>query len=225
METKVEIEKYPRKFTPDEISLQEGEIGAVLEVTIKRADGSLKEHWAKQSESFVRQFLDLLYVQMSMVPESSPVFIRDINNVLVDIACGQRNFACEALVNDDTYSIVVGTGTTMPTINDYKIETKIAHGSGATQLQHSLVTFGLPTSNATQSHFTITRDFSNASGSDITVNEIGLYVKGDIALAINSSGGDRLNTLFLAIRDVIVGGIVIGNGETLTINYRLLSQI
>lgn len=219
----LKLEAKPRVFDPDQVILQEGEIGAVLEITLKRADGSVKEHWAKESESYTRQFLDLLLVQMSRVCEVSPYYIRDVTNALIPIAESYRNFHSNALVTDDSFSIVCGTGNTAPTITDYKIETKIAEGAGAGQLQHSLTAFGLPTSNATQSHFTITRDFSNASGGNIVINEIGLYVKGDQPASIDTFS--RVAFIFMVIRDVIAGGITIGNGETLTINYRLVSQI
>lgn len=220
----VEVEMQPRVFEPDQVVLEEGEIGAVLEITLKRADGTVKDHWAKKSESYTRQFIDLLIVQMGQVTELNPYYIRDITNTLVPVANSYKNFDSNALVNDDSYSIVIGTGNTAPTITDYVMETKISNGAGAGQLQHSLTAFGLPTSNATQSHFTITRDFSNASGGDITVNEIGLYQKGDGPF-IGYSADSRPNNTFLTIRDVIVGGITIGNGETLTINYRLVSQL
>lgn len=220
----VGLEMYPRLAEPDQVVMEEGEIGAVLEITVKRADGTVREHWAKKSESFTRQFLDLLIVQMAGVDPRSGIEIRDITNTLVNIGMGPQSFDSNALVNDDTFSVVVGTGNTAPTITDYAMETKIAHGAGAGQLQYSLTAFGLPTSNATQSHFTITRDFSNASGGDITVNEIGLYQRAR-EVGIVLSDNSRSLHVFLTIRDTIIGGIVIGNGETLTINYRLVSQL
>lgn len=219
------LEMCPRVDSPDKVILEEGEIGAVLEITVKRADGTIREQWSKKSESFTRQFLDLLIVQMGGVDPRAGIEIRDITNTLVNIGMSPQTLDSNALVNDDTFSIVVGTGNTAPTITDYAIETKIAHGAGAGQLQHSLTAFGLPTSNATQSHFTITRDFSNASGGDITVNEIGLYQRArEVGIALNAASSRALH-IFLTIRDTIVGGIVIGNGETLTINYRLVSQL
>lgn len=218
------LEMYPKVVSPEQVDLEDGELGAVLTVTVRRADGSIREQWSKKSESFTRQFIDLLIVQMGGVDTRSGIEVRDITNTLVAIGMSPQTLDSNALVNDDTFSIVLGTGNTAPTITDYAIETKIAHGAGAGQLQHSLTAFGLPTSNATQSHFTITRDFSNASGGDITVNEIGLYQRGrEVGVVMHDSS--RAMHIFLTIRDTIAGGIVIGNGETLTINYRLVSQL
>ena len=72
---------------------------------------------------------------------------------------------------------MVGTGNTAPTINDYNLESKISHGTGAGQLQYGAVTFGEPTCDASSCHFTITRDFSNSSGAEIVVYEIGLICR------------------------------------------------
>jgi hypothetical protein len=222
------LEKYPRVADPDHVQLEEGELGAVLEITLKDKNGNIKEKWAKQSESYVENFLLLLMCQMGCYSIMGGIDITDVNGDTKRIAASYKIFAAEALVNDASYSIVVGTGNTAATITDTALETKIAEGSGAGQLQHSLVRFGLPTSNATQSHFTITRDLSNASGGDITVNEIGLYqlcenIKG--SLYNNAVSNYRNTIIVLTIRDVISGGITIGNGETLTINYRLIAQL
>jgi len=125
-------------------------------------------------------------------------------------------FDCAAAAGDQNKGIMVGTGTTAPTIDDYQLGTRITHGTAAGQLQHGGVAFGLPASDPTTSQFTITRDFANASGGSITVNEIGLYVR---ASAVDYGGGygDRY---FMVIRDVIAGGLAVPNGQTLTVNYR-----
>lgn len=75
-----------RLLRHDEIPhiLEEGELGAVLEWAVTRPDGKVIEHVVKRSESFVRQFLDLLYIQMAFVPQSAPYAIRDTGNTLRD---------------------------------------------------------------------------------------------------------------------------------------------
>lgn len=215
------------KVKPDHIVFEPGEIGAVLEITVKKKDGSIREHRVMKSESFVRQFLDLLMMQAAMANELSYHEIRDITNTLRRIAFSGETFATDAAANDDTYGIMVGTGNTAPTISDYALETKINDGVGAGELQYGGVTYGLPTSSATESHFTITRDFSNASGGDITVEEIGLYVRAMYAwigdYAERTDSGTEF-PVFMTIRDV-TGGITIPNGETLTVNYRLQAMV
>jgi hypothetical protein len=218
---RIEIEGEVSALSPDHLNFEPGELGAVLEWTITRPDGTLREQQVKKSESYVRQFVDLLMVQMMAVSEMLPSFIRDVNNALREVAVSSLNFQATAAANDDSYGIVVGSGNTPPTINDFALQTKVANGVGAGQLQYGGVTFGLPTSNLTTSHFTVTRNFANASGNPIAIYEIGLYVKGNAPLPwLNNRGSSSSRYNFCTIRDVIVAGISILNGETLTVNYR-----
>jgi hypothetical protein len=219
------LEKYPRVFSPDQVEFEEGELCAVLDIELRDKKGKLKQKWAKKSESFTRQFIDLLRIQMGLVAEMGPLPVTDTLNVVRYLASSYLNFGANALVNDATYSIVVGTDSTAPTITDYALGTQIANGSGVGQLQYSLVTFGLPTATATLSYFTITRNFSNASSGAITVNEVGLYVKGDSIGVMIISNTYRTTYYFMTIRDVIAGGITLAIGDTLTLNYRLISNI
>jgi hypothetical protein len=110
-----------------------------------------------------------------------------------------------------TFGIAVGTGNTAVTITDHVLETPIAHGTGAGQLQYGAVTFGAPASDATTSQFTITRDFANGSSGTITVKEIALYAR-----CCDQAGTTRY---FMLARDVITDQAVT-NGQTLTVNYR-----
>lgn len=201
------------KIKPDKIHhILESGFGCVLEWTVADTkSGEINQHKIKKSESFVRQFLDLLYVTMNVVPEISGYSIRDTGNTVRNISQAYTNLACNAGVGVVTTGIVVGTGAVAPTINDYALGTLIAHGTGGGQLSYGAVTFGLPAYDGTTSQYTITRNFSNSSGGAITVTEVGLYV----------SGVDPTTTYyFMIIRDVIGGGVSVPNGQTLTINYR-----
>jgi hypothetical protein len=223
---KVELEAKASALDPDHLVFAPGELGAILDWTVTDKDGKIREHRTIKSKSYVRQFFDLLMVQMNSTSELVPATIRDTGNIERDICVSAFNFACNAVANTDSYGIQVGTGNTAPTISDYKLQTQIAHGSGAGQLQYGGVAFGLPASDAIQSHFTITRDFSNLSGTPITVYEIGLVVKGDIPepwQASKASIAAQYN--FLTIRDVIAAGINVLNGETLTVNYRQVANV
>lgn len=199
--------------------LVQGEVGAILELTVKDKDGKVTDYRIMRSESFVRQFLELLYAQVAGVYywsgspyQFSVVQVLDTSGARRPVYAYEGIFDCAAAAGDENKGIMVGTGTTALTIDDYQLETRIPHGTGAGQLQYGNVAFGLPASDPTTSQFTITRDFANASGGSITVNEIGLYVR-----ARTVSYGDQY---FMVIRDVITGGIAIPDGQTLTVNYR-----
>jgi len=196
-----------------------GEVGAILELTVKDKDGKVTDHRVMRSKSFVRQFLELLWIQTYQIPEVAPYSVRDTANALQDICESAYTFAANGGIGVVTHGIIVGEGTTAPTIDDYHIETLIDHDAApptAGDLQYGAVTFGAPASDATTSQFTITRNFANASGGAITVNEVALYVKAYLY---------NLSYYFMTIRDVIGGGIAVPDGQTLTVNYRLQAVI
>jgi len=199
--------------------LLEGEMGAAIEWSVWETDHPerVKEHVIKRSESYVQQFLQMMCATMRQTPSSDPVATIDTGNVSRNLYLVGGLFASNVGYQWDvlagagivTFGIVVGTGAVAPTISDYALGTLIAHGAGAGQLQYSAVTFGAPASNATTSQLTITRNHANASGGNITVNEVGLYCR----------AWDGTPRYIMIIRDV-TGGIVVPNGQTLTVNYR-----
>lgn len=207
--------------TDKEIKPEPGEFRAILELVVKDANGKVTERRVQKSESFVRQFLELLMVQAAQISVHMALPVTDVAGNSAFIYAGGHTFNTNAAANDDSFGVQVGTGATPPTINDHRLESKISHGVGVGQLQHGGVTYGLPASDPTTSHFTITRDFSNASGSAVTVNEIGIVVKA-LDFSTDYSPVDRY---ILTIRDVVAGGISVPNGETLTVNYRLQASI
>lgn len=73
-----------------------------------------------------------------------------------------------------THGIVLGTGTTPATKDDYNLDTVITHGSGAGQLQFGACSISNVIDTGTSWRATVTREVTNVSGSSITVNEVGL---------------------------------------------------
>jgi len=197
--------------------LLEGEMGAVLEWKLTdNKTGKATASGQRRAESFVKQFPQLLmslFQQTYLVGDA--ISIKDTGNTARDVRSRSPNFGADAGVGAVTHGIIVGTGSTAPTINDYVMETPIAHGTGAGQLSYGAVTWGTPAYDATTSQFTITRNFANSSGGTITINEIGLYV----------TAWDTAVKYFMVLRDKITGGIAVPTGQTLTVNYRLQGVI
>lgn len=202
--------------------LEEGEFGAMLDMKVwNPKTGEISFQDIRKSESYVRQFLDLLYIQMNLTPKAYPYQVRDTGNTLRDISAfmtiapgSNLGYIFDVLAGAGTvtYGIVVGTDNTAPTISDYALGTLVTHGVGAGQLQYSVVTFGAPAADATTSQLTITRNFANGSGGGITVEEVGLYCR------CYDTGLNAVRYAMI-IRDV-TGGILVPNGQTLTVNYR-----
>ena len=105
------------------------------------------------------------------------------------------------------YGIFIGSGTTAESINDYKLATKIGHGTTAGTMFYNACTVSAASATATDVTFRVTRTFTNQSGGTITVKEIGLVSQ-------NTSTG----YYFLHLRD-LTGDIAVLNGQTLTLNY------
>lgn len=202
-----------------------GEIGAVLDWEVRDSQtGEIMPDprtgkpnvGIKKAESFTRQMLDLLQVAFNQNTPRSPLSIRDTGNTLREISSTIQIFNTDAGIGDVTFGIIIGTGNTAPAITNYVIETIIPHAT----MSYSAMAYGAPASDATTSQFTMTRNFANVSGGNVTVNEIALYVKGGMGYMQGIFAVAPAIYYFMTLRDVIAGGITVPNGQTLTINYR-----
>lgn len=195
---------------------------AVLETIVRSPDGKVSHHDIRKSESFVRQWIELLWLSASGVNVSHGGWgypMRDTGNTLRQMIRHANNWFLAALATITTHGILVGLGNTAPTIDDYAMETLVVHGTGADQLQYSAMAVGFPGVNANISQITITRNFSNAMAApgDVTVFEVGTGIR-----AVDTGATSRF---FLILRDVIPLGIVVPHGDTLTVNYRLQCEL
>ncbi len=105
--------------------------------------------------------------------------------------------------------LVFGSGTTPPAYTDYCLENKITSG----------FTFNSGSFNRSDEILTCTATITNTSGSDLTINEIGLRI----------SDTSTANSAYVALltRDVLDTPVVLGDGKTktfsVTINTALFS--
>lgn len=214
--TDIEIKTQPNlEVIKEEIPhlLEEGEIGAILELIVRDKNGDVTEKQVLKSKSFVRQFLELLWVSFQNLDYRSGRYCADVYGGYACVRADRRLWSAGGGIGEVTRGILVGTGTNVPTINDYTIQTLIPHGTGLGQLQYSAVTFGAPSSDATTSQFTVTRNFANGSGAQVTVYEL--------TLVVQSYADSYVQYYHMLIRDMIPGGIAVPNGQTLTVNYRI----
>jgi len=81
-------------------------------------------------------------------------------------------FAVNAGSGNSSYGIVVGSGTTAVDIcNDYALENKL-------ELDYSAVTVNATSCGSGVIEVSIYREITNNTGSDVTINEVGLYCLG-----------------------------------------------
>jgi hypothetical protein len=138
----------------------------------------------RKSHSFVLQFLQILELHMAHIYSSNPdgVTVKDTdgNNRTWSYTSSQyvaNTLAVEAPSTDDSYGILVGTGTTAPTLDNYALETKITHGSGSGQLQYGATSVAAAAIVGSNVDMVISRTFINASGASITIREVGLALR------------------------------------------------
>ena len=106
--------------------------------------------------------------------------------------------------------IVVGSGTTKPSINDTGLTSQIGNGTGAGQLEYgsdSLVT-PIINLNTNSASFTWSRSFSNNSGGNVTVSEVGA------SISVGSNG-------YFILHDLLPSPVTVGNGQVLTVVYTI----
>jgi len=208
-----------------------------LIVTVKDKDGKIIKQHKQRSHSFLRNFLAMIGSLMInpfdsygnyyyFLSTGNGWFSYDPANTIYQTTLTMLDSA-----NDSTYGIVVGTGTTPPTPQNYQLQSQIANGTGSGQLvygahsvsptpgttlldgQSATPSTGVLTPSGNTTSFSISRTFQNQSGASITVSEVGI-----IARVIAYSD---LKPYVLIIRDLLSSPITIPNGGVMAITYTI----
>jgi len=133
----------------------------------------------QQANTLVIQFFKILMCKFGTAQVGSESFTDTSNSSQTYQGSNyETSFDVTAGTGSTLYGIVVGTGTTAVALDDYALETLIAHGNGAGQLSYSTMSVDTSVTNITsQVYILISRTFTNNSGGDINVTEVGLYAK------------------------------------------------
>jgi hypothetical protein len=215
-ESKLEIVEVDKKlFLP-------GEIGVSFWWELKDKDGNVVQRGKeKKSDSFLKQFMQFFHVSAANL-QFSPIYvglsvanIRDTSNTLR--LCYNSDYGLPSAAGasaNANYGILVGTDDTAVAIDQYNLIAKVAHGTGAGQLQYAAMAFAAPTATVSIAAFVCSRDFSNGSGGSIVLKEAGL--------ALN-----RSSQYFLILRDLIEypTGLTVTNGLTFALHYKIQTTI
>jgi len=173
--------------------MRKANIDVYLTVMVKDKNGKVVYRRRYKSRSFVVGFLNALY--------------DDFINA---------TFSGGNLPELNAPNIVVGSGTTKPSITDGGLTSQIGNGTGAGQLQYgadSLTTPIINTNNNSAS-FTWSKSFTNGSGGNVTVAEVGAYV--NITSTESGSGA----TYFI-LHDLLPSQITLANTQVLTVVYTI----
>lgn len=153
----------------------------------------------------------LIYLMYGIFWNVTTIAIKDITNTSRD--WNQTGMSITAGVANGSYGIVVGTGTAAISLDAYKLDTIIAHGSGSGQLYYQAMAVtqpAKPTGSMYRSVFI--RELTNLSGGSITVNEVGLY-------------GTHGSYYYVLARDLVSPGVAILDRATMSVTYRMETSI
>lgn len=182
-----------------------------------KKDGKIVKVRKKQSRSFVKAWLQLIEMALAHPynTASDSVNITDTSNTAR--ACSwatedaQTHWALEAPVSNTNYGVLIGTGTTAPATADYGMETLIAEGAGAGQMNYAATSVLAAGVSGANMEMEMTRAIVNNSGGSITVKEVGLVVQ------------NATTWYFLIVRDAVNDAV--SDGQTYTITYKFTTTV
>jgi len=190
------------------------------EVEVRDRNGKLLTKLKRKGDPFLRNWIRMLRTCFLAVSNLAIVSVS-----LLDVSGASRSFygshnsissagwlCCGAPAGTDTYGIQVGNSNTAFDRAHYSLQGKIVHGSGAGQLLYGVVTVEDYVDEDSTTRFRAIRAFTNSSGGSITVREIGMALRH--ALSIGTSD-------FMICRDVLASEVVVPDGSTLTVRYRM----
>lgn len=163
----------------------------------------------------VSNFMYLLYGALACTTNPNVVdtsnTVRTAGSYFSGSSYGWRNGeTSDPALGVDTYGIQVGSNATAVALSDYKLNTQITHGTGAGQLKYSGQSGFGPISSGSSRAFRLSRYFTNDSGGDVTIREVGLVQRP------NSSGG--VIYLVLVCRD-LTGDIVVSDTNAVPVEF------
>ncbi len=119
-----------------------------------------------------------------------------------------------APAGDDSYGVVVGNGSGTPSYSDNDLFSKIPNGTSSGQLQYGDSSIYQPAPSGNTLIIGVTRTFTNNSGGDINISEIGLL----LSLSGTDPNGNAITEPTLILHDTFTP-VTVPNGGSITITY------
>jgi len=174
------------------------------------------------SDSFLISFMNLLcslFTKNEISPPGRPprygqMFSYSVGTMRFSNNISGYGWMGWALKGDESHGIVIGMGTKTVEPSDTWLENQIHHGTGQNEMIY-LDSYITPVQVSGNIAFlNLTRRFINASGSPVTVTEIGWAIDTQIKI------GDRTRKGILLIRDVIPK-LTVPNEYVLVVTYQI----
>lgn len=129
------------------------------------------------------------------------------------------NMAVGSMIGTSSLNgILVGTGDTAFSVDQYALATQIAHGNAASQLYYQNMAASAPayTAGTKTWETTHSRVFNNNSGGSITVKEVGIQV-----YMVPWTSGSSGDWYYMIERSVLDPTVAVANGAQLTVTYEI----
>jgi len=178
------------------------------EIIVTDKDGKVILRQKAEAHSFLIQYNQIRSGAMGNANRT----VKDTGGTDRTVRAASTPFRLAAAIGVTAQGIRVGTGNTAVAIGDYALETAIAEGTGADQMEYQAQTYDTDvTVSDPDCTFELKRIISNGSGSTIVVLEIGIYV-----MCTDTGAVDRY---FCIARDVLGSSVSVPNGGTITVFY------
>jgi len=186
-------------------------VKAYLKIKVIDENGKCTYYRRYRSRSFVIGFLNNIFSGLSAQgitntnTAGSQYTVSDTDGMIVNAGS-----------NNGNYGIVIGQGTSAPSIINYNLSIFIQNGAGVGQMQYGAVSITSAVTNTSTNtgYITVTRTFTNNSGSSITVSEVGI-------IAWSGTGTLQTNQYYLITHDLLPTPITVPNGSSLSISYEI----
>ena len=201
-----------------------------VSLELKDRNGNVKEKREFYSKSWVKNYIKTWYADIA----GCTMKIYDRNGNLVDYegypvrsgtdtfppyvnptVCLRQKVRNANVGSSDSAGILIGTGDTPWDKDQYCL---------ANQITGDVVTHGNMeiedgTEGSVEPYVRLKRTFTNNSGSDITIKEVGLFF--NYYLYKQAPTDETTNYNYMVIRDVLETPITLLNGDAITIKYEI----
>jgi hypothetical protein len=215
-----------------------------IEILVKDRDGRIVKHGRHEMHSLLNNFLKILegflgatggatlatYGVVKSVTVTAPD--GSSKTALIEWYCGPTYYrgggtpmGVRAGDDDDSYGIIVGSGTAPVALDQYTLVSKIPHGTGSGQLDYgamSVEDIGLDTTVTPPIYrLRLIRSFTNLSGAGININEVGVVARN----YWKNHYGVQNDVKFLIARDVLPTTYTVPNGGAATVAITLEVEV
>jgi hypothetical protein len=132
-------------------------------------------------------------------------------------AGGGTAMGFKAGAGEDSWGILVGSGSDPVSPTQYNLSAKIPHGTDPGKLYYDVHTITSSYSD-TSSYVEISRSFINKSSSPVTVREVGLFTRN----RYQNVSGIEVDVIFMVARDVLPNPVTVNPLGSLLVRYRVI---